>query len=194
MKYEELTIKECLELVNEKLFLPDIQRPYVWEESDIYLLFDSICRDYPINTVLFWYLKKETLQSNTFIKRFKFLTERNQENLIDTSAIQRDSYFLAIDGQQRITSFYLTLQGTYKIKIKRNWENADLYFNFNSGVEEDAEGVLYEFKFFSQSNNNVFVETIEDKKNKTTITKNWIRVKFIFSLDKLPEVQSKINV
>jgi len=193
MKYEELTINECLELVNETLFLPDIQRPYVWEESDIYLLFDSICRDYPINTVLFWYLKKETLQSNTFIKRFKFLTERNQENLIDTSAIQRDSYFLAIDGQQRITSFYLTLQGTYKIKIKRNWENADLYFNFNSGVEEDPEGVLYEFKFFPQSNNNVFEETIEDKKNKTNITKNWIRVKFIFSLDKLQEVQSKIK-
>jgi len=175
------------------IIFTDIQRPYVWEESDIYLLFDSICRDYPINTVLFWYLKKETLQSNTFIKRFKFLTERNQENLIDTSAIQRDSYFLAIDGQQRITSFYLTLQGTYKIKIKRNWEDADLYFNFNSGVEEDPEGVLYEFKFFPQSNNNVFEETIEDKKNKTNITKNWIRVKFIFSLDKLQEVQSKIK-
>lgn len=193
MKYEELTINECLDLVNETLFLPDIQRPYVWEEADIYLLFDSICRDYPINTVLFWYLKKETLQSNSFIKRFKFLSERNLENQIDTSPIQRDSYFLAIDGQQRITSFYLTLQGTYKIKIKRNWENADLYFNFNSGLEEDAEGVLYEFKFFPQINNNVFTETIEDKKNKTTTIKNWIRVKFIFSLDKLPEVQSKIK-
>ncbi len=169
------------------------KRPYVWEEADIYLLFDSICRDYPINTVLFWYLKKETLQSNSFIKRFKFLSERNIENQIDTSPIRRDSYFLAIDGQQRITSFYLTLQGTYKIKIKRNWENADLYFNFNSGVEEDAEGILYEFKFFPQTNGNVFIETIEDKKNKTTTTKNWIRVKFIFSLDKLPEVQSKIK-
>ena len=42
MKYEELTINECLDLVNETLFLPDIQRPYVWEEADIYLLFDSV--------------------------------------------------------------------------------------------------------------------------------------------------------
>lgn len=183
MKYEELTINECLDLVNETLFLPDIQRPYVWEEVDICLLFDSICRDYPINTVLFWYLKKETLQSNTFIKRFKFISERNFENQIDTSPIQRDSYFLAIDGQQRITSFYLALQGTYKIKVKRTWQNADLYYNFNSGIEENEEGMLFEFKFFTQSNQDIFVEIIEDKKAKTTNEKNWIRVKFLYSIN-----------
>ena len=197
MKYEELTIKECLDLVNETLFLPDIQRPYVWEEEDICLLFDSICRDYPINTVLFWYLKKETLQSNSFIKRFRFISERNFENQIDTSPIQRDSYFLVIDGQQRITSFYLTLQGTYKFKVKRTWQNADLYYNFNSGVEENEEGILFEFKFFPQSYQDVFVETIEDKKTKTTTEKSWIRVKFIYSIndrkDVLETIKKKIS-
>ncbi|MEI9954871.1 MAG: DUF262 domain-containing protein [Ferruginibacter sp.] len=188
MKYEELTINECLDLVNETLFLPDIQRPYVWGEEDIYLLFDSICRDYPINTVLFWYIKKETLQSNTFIKRFRFISERNLENQIDTSPIQRDSYFLAIDGQQRITSFYLTLQGTYKIKIKRTWHNADLFYNLKSGVEENEDGILYEFKFFQQTNQDVFVETIEDKKSKITTSKNWIRLKYIYSINERKEV------
>ena len=196
MKYEELTISECLDLVNETLFLPDIQRPYVWEEADIYLLFDSICRDYPVNTVLFWYVKKETLQSNAFIKRFRFISERNLDNQIDTSPIQRDSYFLAIDGQQRITSFYLTLQGTYKIKVKRSWHNADLYYNFNSGVEENEEGILFEFKFFQQSKEDVFVETIEDIKTSTTTEKNWIRVKSIYSIndreDVLETVKNKI--
>jgi uncharacterized protein with ParB-like and HNH nuclease domain len=59
MKYEGLTIYKCMEQVNDSLFLPDIQRPYVWDENDIYLLYDSICRDYPINTVLFWFLKKK---------------------------------------------------------------------------------------------------------------------------------------
>ncbi len=96
MKYEEITIQECLEKVNETLFLPDIQRPYVWKEDDICLLFDSICRDYPINTVLFWFLRKETLAANQFLKRLKFFEElpeeRNQENSIDTSPLQRDAY------------------------------------------------------------------------------------------------------
>lgn len=98
--------------------------------SYVYLLYDSICRDYPINTVLFWYLKKETLQNDQYLKRFKFISERNQENQIDTSPLLRDTYFLAIDGQQRITTFYLTLKGNYKIKIKRIWYNADLFFNY----------------------------------------------------------------
>lgn len=202
MKYDELSISECLDMVNETLFLPDIQRPYVWDESDIYLLYDSICRDYPINTVLFWFLKKETLQKEQWIKRLKFITEGyekkyrktvERDNEVDTSPVQRDSYFLAIDGQQRLTSFYLTLYGSYKIKIKKTFHSADLYYNINSGIEEIDDGILYEFRFFPQTNGDVFTETIENKKNNTSITKNWIRVKYIYSLDKLPEVQSKLK-
>lgn len=191
MKYKELTIGKCIDLINETLFLPDIQRPYVWEESDIYLLYDSVCRDYPINTVLFWFLKKETLQQNAFIKKFKFISERLQENQIDTSPLQRDNYFLAIDGQQRITTFYLTLHGTYKIKIKKTWQNADLYYNFISGVEENEDGILYEFKFFPTGNPDVFIETVQDKKSNSVANNYWLRVKYIYSLDKLYEVQSK---
>ena len=202
MKYEGLTIYKCMEQVNDSLFLPDIQRPYVWSETDIYLLYDSICRDYPINTVLFWFLKKETLQDNNWIKRLKFLSEGvekrsrpkfNYDNQIDTSSIQRDNYFLAIDGQQRITSFYLTLHGTYKIKIKRAFYNADLFYNIDSGVVEIDDDILFEFRFFPQTNQDVFIETIEDKKKNITLTKNWIRLKYIYSLDKLSEVQSKIK-
>jgi hypothetical protein len=117
----------------------------------------------------------------------------NYDNQIDTSSIQRDNYFLAIDGQQRITSFYLTLHGTYKIKIKRDFCNADLYYNFDSGIVEIDDDILYEFKFFPQNSQDVFIETIEEKKNNTTQTKNWIRLKYIYSLDRLSEVQSIIK-
>lgn len=202
MKYEGLTIYKCMEKVNDSLFLPDIQRPYVWDENDIYLLYDSICRDYPINTVLFWFLKKETLQGSNWIKRLKFLTECvekksrtkfNYDNQIDTSAIQKDNYFLAIDGQQRITSFYLTLLGTYRIKIKKEFCNADLFYNFDSGIEEIDDDILYEFKFFPLTNKDVFVETINDTKNNISQTKNWIRVKYLYGLDNLSQVQSNIK-
>lgn len=193
MKYEELTIAACVDLVNETLFLPDIQRPYVWEESDIYLLYDSICRNYPINTVLFWYLKKETLQNNQYLKRFKFITERNQENQIDYSPLARDTYYLAIDGQQRITSFYLTLEGNYKIKQKRTWVDADLFYNYESGITENEDGILYEFKFFPQTNNNIFIEEIEDKDDKSIIIKKWIRIKFIYALQERKEILQSIK-
>ena len=139
MEYKEWTIADCVKKVNDSIFLPDIQRPYVWKDDDIYLLYDSICRDYPINTVLFWFLEKNTLEKHKYIKRIKFLEQRGDDNIPDTSPLLRDNYFLAIDGQQRITSLFLTLSGTYKIKQKRNILLADLYYNFLSGVEENEK-------------------------------------------------------
>ena len=194
MKYEDITIAECVEKINDSLFLPDIQRPYVWGEDDVYLLFDSICRDYPINTVLFWFLEKKTLEKEKFIKRIKFISERWEDNKVDTSPINRDNYFLTIDGQQRITSFYLSLRGTYKIKIKKNVVNADLFFNILSGKEENDKEMLFEFQFFPQEKNDVWVETIEDEKKVIpTYNKYWIRLKYIVSLEQLHEVPSKIK-
>jgi uncharacterized protein with ParB-like and HNH nuclease domain len=194
MKYEDITIAECVEKINDSLFLPDIQRPYVWNEDDIYLLFDSICRDYPINTVLFWFLEKKTLEKEKYIKRIKYISERWEESKVDTSPINRDNYFLTIDGQQRITSFYLSLKGTYKIKIKKNIVNADLFFNILSGKEENENEMLFEFQFFPQEKNDVWVETITDKKKVIpTFNKYWIRLKYIVSLEQLHEVQSKIK-
>lgn len=194
MKYEDSTIADCMEWVNDSLFLPDIQRPYVWHEDDIYLLFDSICRDYPINTMLFWSLEKRTLEKEKYIKRIRFISELGDENKLDTGLLQRDKYFLTIDGQQRLTSFFLSLKATYKIRLKKNIVKADLFFNLLSGEEENEKEILYEFQFFPQEKQDVWIETIEDKKKKIpTYSKYWIRLKYIISLDQLHEVQSTVK-
>ncbi len=194
MEYKDWSITECIRKVNDSLFLPDIQRPYVWEDDDIYLLFDSICRDYPINTVLFWFLEKNTLEKEKHIKRIKFISQKGEENYPETGPLSRDNYFLVIDGQQRITSLFLTLKGTYKIKQKRSLISADLYFNFLSGVQENEKEMLFEFQFFPLNHQDVWIEKIEDKKKVLPdYTKNWIRIKYITGLDKLHEVQSKIK-
>lgn len=194
MKYNEWTISECIEKVNDSLYLPDIQRPYVWQEDNIYLLFDSICRDYPINTVLFWHLEKPTLEKEKYIKRIKFLSQRYEENTPETGPLSRDSYFLVIDGQQRITTFFLALKGNYKIKEKRKIVLADLLYNFLSGKEENEKEMLYEFQFFPQIRPDVFIQEIVDKKKiLKPYNKNWIRVKYIAGLDKLHEVQTKVK-
>ncbi|MEK6781959.1 MAG: DUF262 domain-containing protein [Bacteroidota bacterium] len=54
MAYEKpITIKEAIEQIQKKKFvLPSIQREFVWESSQIEMLFDSIMRDYPISTFL----------------------------------------------------------------------------------------------------------------------------------------------
>ncbi len=59
------TIKEVVDELNIRYFLPDIQREYVWlknaDEKKIEQLFDSILRGYPIGSFLFWKLQKENI-------------------------------------------------------------------------------------------------------------------------------------
>ncbi|GAA9704140.1 hypothetical protein VN0045_13130 [Helicobacter pylori] len=59
------SIKEVVDGLNVRYFLPDIQREYVWlqkaDEKKIEQLFDSILRGYPIGSFLFWKLQKEDI-------------------------------------------------------------------------------------------------------------------------------------
>ena len=51
MEYQHWTIKEAMHRIGaKKLYLPAIQRKFVWGAPQIEQLFDSIMRDYPIGT------------------------------------------------------------------------------------------------------------------------------------------------
>jgi len=177
--YERKTISEVIEEINKKYFLPDIQRSFVWDPEQVYALFDSIMRDYPISTFLFWkqdgaYLKSENIKKLEFVHTSK---GKNRENTEISSAKE---YLLVLDGQQRLTTFYLVLKGNY---IIRN-NPYDLYFNVLSGDKELEDGVLYEFKFFNEKNGDHFKE--EDKKEKTV--KLWFRVKNVYDINDIEDV------
>ncbi|MEN6624275.1 MAG: DUF262 domain-containing protein, partial [Smithella sp.] len=113
--YERKAVLEVVEEINKKFFLPDIQRNFVWKSEQVYTLFDSIMRNYPISTFLFWrqsgeFLKKEKIKKLEFVKNSK---EQNKENT-ETTTVKE--YFLVLDGQQRLTTFYLVLKGNYIIR------------------------------------------------------------------------------
>lgn len=60
MGYFDQTIKDVLQEIEDgRLFLPAIQRKFVWKEDQITKLFDSLMRGYPIGTFLFWDIDKE---------------------------------------------------------------------------------------------------------------------------------------
>ena len=55
--YTDWTIKETIQRIdNGKMYLPALQRKFVWKADQIIKLFDSILRGYPIGTFLFWNL------------------------------------------------------------------------------------------------------------------------------------------
>ena len=50
-----ITISEVInDIHSKKYLLPSIQREFVWSQDQITMLFDSLMRDYPINSFLFW--------------------------------------------------------------------------------------------------------------------------------------------
>jgi uncharacterized protein with ParB-like and HNH nuclease domain len=176
------TVKNIIENINDIYFLPDIQRDFVWTPLQIYTLFDSLLRNYPINTLLFWRLNGNYLEENK-IKKLRFVSNSSDKNELDTSINREKEYFLVLDGQQRLTTFYIVLKGNY---IIRN-QQYDLYFNLLSGEEED-DGILYEFKFFNSNQGKKFVE--KDKNG--AIIKAWYRVKDIYAIEHIEDVSDII--
>jgi len=118
MSYSSLSIKQIvLDITDKKYYLPAIQRKFVWGEEKICKLFDSIMRDYPIGTFLFWELKKELASKYTF---YEFLTnydERDSKNKLVRYDLPKDIRGV-LDGQQRLSSLYIALQGIYCTKRK----------------------------------------------------------------------------
>ena len=71
MRNQKQTIRKIIGYINNPdedggFWLPNIQRPFVWSEEQICRLFDSILRNYPINTLLVW-------KTNKAFRRRKFI-------------------------------------------------------------------------------------------------------------------------
>lgn len=145
------SIKEVVDELNVRYFLPDIQREYVWlkkaDEKKIEQLFDSILRGYPIGSFLFWKLQKEDIAKSDEqdsdklnFQLYQFITnydERKPHNeKIRIEQIGRDDLYIVLDGQQRLTSLYIGLKGTRTLKKKNtkinnpnSYEEKRLYLN-----------------------------------------------------------------
>lgn len=141
-KYADFCIKDLIEEINSKYFLPHIQRPFVWGEDKIIKLFDSLLRGYPVGTFLFWNVKQRDIRKRKFITNYYKNHSKNfnieKLGLEDTS--KSNDTVLILDGQQRLQSLFIALKGQY--------EDKELYFNIFSGTKENEEGIIYEFKFF----------------------------------------------
>lgn len=150
---QRVTINEAVrQIQSQNYLLPAIQREIVWERDQITDLFDSVLQGYPIGTVLYWDLEDENRDEYTmygFIQHY--ITDTKY---IETDAQSRNSKVtpdgagnlkLILDGQQRLSSFYIGLRGTYTYKQRykwyRNedaWNRSQLYFKLTSDPREQV--------------------------------------------------------
>jgi len=126
------------ELINEiddgEIVLPAIQRDFVWDEDRIELLFDSMFRGYPVGIVLLW----ETYQPIQYRKLARNYISGGIHSFEENKKGRRIK--LVLDGQQRLSSIYVALKGTF--------DHRKLYYDILSGRDSDDHSeVKFRFRF-----------------------------------------------
>ncbi len=154
MAYSTIRISDLIrEEVNQNLYLPAIQREFVWGHNRIARLFDSIMSDFPIGSFLYWKLKQENKNEwpvYEFVRDYDEEAPHNQE--ASMAGINKD-ILLALDGQQRITSLFIGLRGSYRYHYYR-WRKTRLYLNLlklPKSDDENPEELAYGFAFREDS-------------------------------------------
>ena len=98
-----LTVNQLIEKIDTgELGLPELQRPFIWKDTKVRDLFDSMMRGYPIGYLMLW--ECPTLE---------------KKKSIGVDAHSYDSpKEVIIDGQQRLTSLYAVIKGKKVINSK----------------------------------------------------------------------------
>lgn len=118
-----ISIYEALQNIKDgKYVMPAFQRQFVWGMEQIEKLWDSILLDYPIATFLFWHVDDSNVSGDTYF--CSFLSEvtfdsRKQADTVnyDLTRIDVNNTDTAVlDGQQRLTSLFLSLFGEAYIR------------------------------------------------------------------------------
>lgn len=158
MPFEKpLTIKEVIPLIDRKDYLlPSIQRELVWDTYRIERLFDSLMRNYPIGSFLFWHVDKKRSKDYQFYEFIRNYSEFDRTHNPKANISGNDDVTAVLDGQQRFTALYLGFKGTYAYKIPyKRWDNKaayperKLYLNLldRSNRKNDLE---YDFRFLTK--------------------------------------------
>lgn len=106
---------------NGKVGLPDLQRPFVWEDNKARDLLDSMLKGYPIGYIMLWRSPEDYETVNKIGTNHK------------TYAVPD---YLVIDGQQRLTALLASISG---IKVKdKNYAERSIRISFNPLTREFA--------------------------------------------------------
>ena len=157
MAYEApITIKKTIDNIRKKQYvLPAIQREFVWDIMQIERLFDSLMRDYPISTFLFWKVEKQRIKDFQFYEFLKHYHQKNSRHNSKADLSQEEDVIAVLDGQQRMTSIFIGLTGSHATKMPYySWNNdkafpkKHLYLNLLQ-KSDDIE-LEYDFRFLTK--------------------------------------------
>ena len=146
MAYQPTSLYRLLTDINQDLFLPHIQRPFVWDEDQIRRLFDSLMRNFPIQTFLFW-RTKDAIKVRKFMTSLDWWAELHKYYDDSKSARGIEKRFV-LDGQQRLQALYALFKGTLILDDDEPGQEA--YIDITGGQRPSGTDLSYELTFSSE--------------------------------------------
>ena len=161
MSYKAQTIIETIKGINQIYYLPSIQRKFVWDVHQIENLFDSLMQGYPIGTFLFWSVEKggdpSHIDEYTF---YEFINNYNEKNALEFMQTKvekpsvKERIIAVLDGQQRLSSLFCALQGSYAFKTNKRispndpYPKRELYLNLLYRCKNEMDN-KFQFRFIT---------------------------------------------
>lgn len=109
-----LTVNQLIEKIDTgELGLPELQRPFIWKDSKVRDLFDSLMRGYPIGYLMLWECPS---------------LEKKKSIGVDLHSYDSPKEVI-IDGQQRLTSLYAAMKGKKVINSKFDEKSIIISYN-----------------------------------------------------------------
>lgn len=103
-----LTVNQLIEKIDTgELGLPELQRPFIWKDSKVRDLFDSMMRGYPIGYLMLWECPSLDKKKSIGVDAHSYDSPKE----------------VIIDGQQRLTSLYAVMKGKKVTKPRRTTQN-----------------------------------------------------------------------
>lgn len=109
-----LTVNQLIEKIDTgELGLPELQRPFIWKDSKVRDLFDSMMRGYPIGYLMLWECPTLEKKKQIGVDEHSYATPKQ----------------VIIDGQQRLTSLYAVMKG--KKVVNNNYQEKSIIISYH---------------------------------------------------------------
>lgn len=150
--------------------IPALQRGFVWQPVQVERLLDSLMRDYPIGSFLFWAIPSHAVERYPFY-RFEPNIVRDGASA-PKKADPGGGHIAVLDGQQRLTAFLIATRGSFswRGRGRSGLRTHHLYLDLlTCDGEAGEEDLMYHFKFLTE----------EEVASADAVERQWFRVSSI---------------
>ncbi|MCB0447900.1 MAG: DUF262 domain-containing protein, partial [Gelidibacter sp.] len=176
---KDFSIKDLIDVAyKEQVWLPEFQRPFVWDKNQVRLLIDSLQRNYTISSILIWKGGDELARRSVGAKVKDIMIPQDK---------QEDVTYL-LDGQQRTTALTLafTDKHIYRGNNTRKREILNLYWDSEYAGEDPELRWVYDDEKLDNpedSQTPIMLKEFTERELYSKFGHRFVKIKHAYSFD-----------